>query len=307
MRMSSRWRRPFFVRAVDVPAAGHEHVGEEDEVAGEINEDPFAVGFDFFDSATGDGSVYFDAFEFGKDAFEGGDGLVGERAMERACGTKDCVAFGHLAGLREIVVGVGVVGGIFCIAAGNHGGDSTHLVAEGAGGEAGFFEEAGEEMFARGLVVDVADEEAGAAALAADGEFGEFFGEFAGELGALGFVFGEEDSDGGIAAAKEGGEDAVDEDDAGAFCAGHGVRAGGGVLGFCGGGFRRALRLRLVGIVCFVNRLIGFAFAIFAARPREAACRRDLRDRWRQGKLFRAWVGSVRRLRSMSTAEVAAN
>jgi hypothetical protein len=86
---------PFFVGAVDVPAAGHEHVGEEDEVAGEMDEEPFSVGFDFFDGAAGDGRVDFDAFEFGEDGFERGDGLIGERAMERAGGAEDCVAFRH--------------------------------------------------------------------------------------------------------------------------------------------------------------------------------------------------------------------
>jgi hypothetical protein len=86
---------PFFVGAVDVPTAGHEHVGEEDEPAGKMDEHPFAVGFDFFDGAAGDGRVDFDAFEFGEDGFEGGDGLVCERAVERAGGAEDCVAFRH--------------------------------------------------------------------------------------------------------------------------------------------------------------------------------------------------------------------
>ena len=109
----------------------------------------------------------------------------------------------------------------------DHGRDAAHLVAEGAGGEAGFFEIAREKMVAGGGVVDFGDEEAGAAALAADGQLGQFFSEFAGELGAFGFVFGEEDLDGGVAAAKECGEDAVDEDYAGTFCTGHGVGAAG--------------------------------------------------------------------------------
>lgn len=86
---------PFFVGAVDVPAARHEHVSEEDEAAGEMDEEPLAVGFDFFDGAAGDGSVDFDSFEFGEDGFEGSDALVGERAVERAGGTEDCVAFRH--------------------------------------------------------------------------------------------------------------------------------------------------------------------------------------------------------------------
>ena len=75
-----------------------------------MDEEPFAVGFDFFDGAAGDGRVDFDAFEFGEDGFEGGDGLVGERAVERACGAEDCVAFRHLCGLGEVVVVVGGFG-----------------------------------------------------------------------------------------------------------------------------------------------------------------------------------------------------
>ena len=51
------------------------------EAAGEVDEHPFAVGFHFFDGAAGDGSVDFNALEFGEDGFEGGDGLVGERAV----------------------------------------------------------------------------------------------------------------------------------------------------------------------------------------------------------------------------------
>ena len=66
-----------------------------------MDEHPFAVGFDFFDGAAGDGRVDFDAFEFGEDGFEGGDGLIGERAVERARGAEDCVAFRH--GGREEV------------------------------------------------------------------------------------------------------------------------------------------------------------------------------------------------------------
>ena len=60
-----------------------------------MDEEPFAVGFDFLDGAAGDGRVEFDAFEFWEDGFKGGDGLVGERAVERACGAENCVAFRH--------------------------------------------------------------------------------------------------------------------------------------------------------------------------------------------------------------------
>ena len=39
---------PLFAGTVDVPAAAHQHVGEQDQVAGEMHEQPLAAGFDRF-------------------------------------------------------------------------------------------------------------------------------------------------------------------------------------------------------------------------------------------------------------------
>jgi hypothetical protein len=52
---------PFLAGAVEVPGAAHEHVGDEDEVAGEVEEEPFAAGLDAFDGAAGEGLVVVDA------------------------------------------------------------------------------------------------------------------------------------------------------------------------------------------------------------------------------------------------------
>src|ERR1035438_5097867 len=101
--------------------------------------------------------------------------------------------------------------------------DMEHLEAEGRWHEAGLFEEAGKRVFARRRIVDFADEQAGAASLTADGDFGELAGEFARVAGEVGLVLRQDDLDGGIAAAQESGERAIDEDDAAARGARHGV------------------------------------------------------------------------------------
>src|ERR1035437_7575527 len=88
--------------------------------------------------------------------------------------------------------------------------DMEHLKAEGRGDEAGLFEEAGERVFARRRVVDFADQQAGAAGLTADGDFGELAGEFARVAGEVGLVLRQDHLDGRIAAAQESGERAID-------------------------------------------------------------------------------------------------
>ena len=87
---------PRLAEAVDVPTAAHEHVGEQDEIAGEMDEEPFAAGFDFFDGAPGDTGIDFDAGEMREDGFEVGDGLTSEGAMQCSRGAEDGIAFGHV-------------------------------------------------------------------------------------------------------------------------------------------------------------------------------------------------------------------
>src|ERR1035441_1410561 len=99
--------------------------------------------------------------------------------------------------------------------------DVAHLEAERGRDEAGIFEEAGEEMVAGRGVIDFADEQAAAPGLPVDGDLGELARELARESGAIRLVLRQEDADGWIAAAQEGGELSVDEDDAAAGSARH--------------------------------------------------------------------------------------
>src|ERR1039458_627876 len=81
----------------------------------------------------------------------------------------------------------------------------AHLETEWGRDEAGLFEEAGEEMVAGRGFIDFADEQAAAPGLPADGDFGQGLGELAGKAGALRLILRQQDADGRIAAAQEGG------------------------------------------------------------------------------------------------------
>ena len=87
---------PLFAGSVDVPAAAHQHVGEQNQIAGKMHEQPLAAGFHGIDGAAGEWGIVIDAREFGEDGFEARDGLAGERAVEGAGGAEDGVAFGHV-------------------------------------------------------------------------------------------------------------------------------------------------------------------------------------------------------------------
>src|ERR1035441_3785048 len=103
--------------------------------------------------------------------------------------------------VRKMVSPSGMSGGLRNVA---------HLEAERGRDETGLFEEAGEEVVAGRGVIDLADEQAGAPGLAADGDLGERAGELAREAGAVGLVLRQDNPDGRIAAAQEGGELSVD-------------------------------------------------------------------------------------------------
>src|ERR1700733_6326600 len=61
---------PSFARAVNVPAAVHEHVSEKDQVTREVHEKPFAATFDGYDLAACYLRINFDARETGENCFE---------------------------------------------------------------------------------------------------------------------------------------------------------------------------------------------------------------------------------------------
>src|ERR1035438_7485091 len=92
--------------------------------------------------------------------------------------------------------------------------DVAHLEVGRRNHEACLFEEARQEVIAGRPGVDFANQQSAAPRLAADGDFGERAGEFAREAGALGLVLRQDDADGRVAAAQEGGELTVDEHDA---------------------------------------------------------------------------------------------
>src|ERR1022692_711231 len=71
-------------------------VGEQNQVARKMHEQPLAAGFHGIDGAAGERRVVVDAREFGEDGLEAGDGRAAERALEGAGGAEDGVAFGHV-------------------------------------------------------------------------------------------------------------------------------------------------------------------------------------------------------------------
>src|SRR5664279_4226662 len=102
-------------------------------------------------------------------------------------------------------------------------GNPPHLETDGGRHEAGLFQEACQEVIASRSFVDVADEQAAAAALPANGDFGKLAREFAGKAGALRFVLGQQYLYGGIAPAQKGRKLTVDENHARPGGARHGV------------------------------------------------------------------------------------
>ena len=93
--MSPRGPLPALAGPVDVPAAVHAHVRVQDQIAGERHQQMLAARDDRFDGAPDDGVVVGDAVEGGKDRLEPRDGVPAERALQRARGAEDRVAFRH--------------------------------------------------------------------------------------------------------------------------------------------------------------------------------------------------------------------
>ena len=83
---------PALAVAVDVPTAAHEHMSDESSAAGEMDEEPFAAGFDAIDELAGDGRVVVEAGEQGIGGAEDGDGLAGEGAAQSARAVRKMVS-----------------------------------------------------------------------------------------------------------------------------------------------------------------------------------------------------------------------
>jgi hypothetical protein len=87
--------KPLFARAIDVPRAGHEHVGGEDEVARKVDEAPLPLRLDALDGAAYEWGLVVDAGQLGELGFEGGDDAASDGFLEGSGGSVDCVAFRH--------------------------------------------------------------------------------------------------------------------------------------------------------------------------------------------------------------------
>ena len=61
---------PLFAGTVDVPAAAHQHVGEQNQIARKMHEQPLAAGFHGFDRAPGKRGIVIDPRQFRKHGFE---------------------------------------------------------------------------------------------------------------------------------------------------------------------------------------------------------------------------------------------
>jgi hypothetical protein len=91
----ARGRLPLLPRAVDVPAAAHQHVRGDSCAAGKMNEQPLAASFHLRDDLPGQWSVIVKPGQQRIRRAKRGYGLAGERAMQRAGRAEDCVAFRH--------------------------------------------------------------------------------------------------------------------------------------------------------------------------------------------------------------------
>ena len=98
--MSRRGRCHALAGTVDVPAAVHAHVRAQHQAAGEAHQQVLAGRVDALDRPAGERRVVVDPGERGEHRLEADDRLAGQRAVQRARGAEDGVAFRHaLAGI----------------------------------------------------------------------------------------------------------------------------------------------------------------------------------------------------------------
>src|ERR1700742_1994546 len=86
---------PAFAAAVDVPTAVHQHVREQDEITGKIDEEPLSSRFNTIHCATCQRRIVMDADQWCVDRLKGDDFLSCQCAVQGACGAKDGIAFRH--------------------------------------------------------------------------------------------------------------------------------------------------------------------------------------------------------------------
>ena len=81
--------------AVDVPAAAHQHVRGQDEIAGEMHEQPFAARLHLLDDAAGHRALIVHAGQRRIGGFKEGDFVAGKALLQSASGAEDGIAFRH--------------------------------------------------------------------------------------------------------------------------------------------------------------------------------------------------------------------
>ena len=64
-----------------MPTSAHQHVRQENQIAGEMHEHPFAVRFYFLDSSARERSVEVDARKLGQLGFKSRDELASQRLV----------------------------------------------------------------------------------------------------------------------------------------------------------------------------------------------------------------------------------
>src|ERR1700740_2667923 len=89
------WALPAFATAVDVPAAVHQHVREQDEISGKIDEEPLSSRFNSIHYASCQRRIFVDGDPWGVRRLKGDDLLSCQCAVQGACGAKDGIAFRH--------------------------------------------------------------------------------------------------------------------------------------------------------------------------------------------------------------------
>src|ERR1700733_2143437 len=92
---------PALGTTVNVPAAVHQHVRQQNQVAGKINQQPFAASFDLLHHSARHSGVHFHALEFRQDALESCNSFASKCAIERARRAKNRISLRHYA-LSEI-------------------------------------------------------------------------------------------------------------------------------------------------------------------------------------------------------------
>jgi hypothetical protein len=86
-----------------VPASAHQHVRQQDQVAGKAHGDPLSMRLHILNRSSGQGSVIVNSLQVRKNRFEPSDLLSGQRAFQGSRRAQDGIALRHLGGLHHVV------------------------------------------------------------------------------------------------------------------------------------------------------------------------------------------------------------